>query len=234
MVRNPVRLFSVLSCVILSLSAVADVIHLRDGSEIPCTIRLVNDTDVKYNVPKNDQQMSVPTSDVYMLKFNSRGNVYISSDGKRVTGENQVLPRGVDVVYLIAGQECPAYRLSVDSEKISFLPNKPSKKQIPMAMSIPRDEVFKIVYADGTIDIITRLDMPVESPAEASPATQAEYKAVIHTVDGKETIGDIAARYGVGIDEIKEWNSLDSGLSPNTKFLEGRQLMIYVLPVGNK
>ena len=216
-----------------AFAAKADVIHLRDGSEIPCTIRLVNDTDVKYLVHKNDQQMSVATADVYMLKFNSRGNVYISTDGKRVTGENQTIPKGVDVVYLIAGQECPAYNLTVDADYISFLPQKPSKKNIPLAVSVSRNEVFKIVYGDGTIDIITRLDVAPQTNEQEASTSEPEYQAVIHTVDGQETLGDIAARYNVKIDDIIEWNSLDSKLTPTTKFLSGRQLMIYVQPVNN-
>lgn len=211
----------------------ADVVLLRDGSEINCTIRLVNDTDIKYLLPRNNQQMSVPTTEVYMLKFNRRGNVYITTDGKRVTGENQSIPKDAEVVYLVCGKELPAFNLSVDTDCISFLTQKPSKKNIPVATTYSRAEVFKIVYRDGSIDIITRLDAPASAEEDPMSATTAEYQAVIHTVSPKETLASIASRYGVKVEEIMEWNSLDARLAPTSEITTGRQLMIYVLPMSD-
>lgn len=211
----------------------ADVILLRDGSEIKCTIKLVNDADIKYLLPRNDQQMAVSTADVYMLKFDRRGNVYITSDGKRVTGEKHIIPRDADVVYLVEGKELPAFNLSVDAHNISFLTQKPTKKNIPVATSYSRDNVFKIVYSDGSIDIITRIDIPKESTNRQQSDEQAEYQAVIHTVAEKETLSSIASRYGVKVEEIMEWNNLDQRLAPTSVITTGRQLMIYVLPVSD-
>jgi len=227
------RFLFILSLCVAS-SVKADVILLRDGSEINCTIRLVNDTDIKYLLPRNDQQMSVSTADVYMLKFNRRGNVYITPDGKRVTGENQSIPKDADIVYLVQGRELPAFNLSIDTDNISFLTQKPSKKNIPVATTYARGDVFKIVYRDGSIDIITRLDTSESVPIGVQDSNQAEYQAIIHTVADKETLGAIASRYGVKVEEIMEWNSLDSRLAPTSVITTGRQLMIYVLPVSNK
>lgn len=216
-------------------SAHADLILLRDGSEIECTIRLVSDTDIKYLLPRNDQQMSTPTSDVYMLNFNKRGNVYISPQGKRITGENRPIPKGADIVYLVEGKEIPAFNLNINDEEISFLDQKPSKKSIPVAKVYKRSEVFKIVYRDGSTDVITPFDSSTQnsSTTDGSGAIQPEYKAIIHTVSGKETLASIASRYGVDAEDIMEWNSLDPRLAPTSEITTGRQLMIYVMPATN-
>ena len=211
----------------------ADIILLRDGSEVNCNIKLVNDTDIKYLLPRNDQQMSVPTSEVYMLKFNRRGNVYITPDGKRITGENQNIPRDADVVYFVEGKELPVFNLNVEVDRISFLTQKPTKKTIPVAETYNRDQIFKINYRDGTIDIITRLDAPQQSISTTEADTQPKYQAVIHTASGKETLEAIASRYNVKVKDVIEWNGLDSRLSPTSVITTGRQLMIYVLPMSN-
>lgn len=212
----------------------ADVILLRDGSEINCTIKLVNDADIKYLLPRNDQHMSVSTADVYMLKFSRRGNVYITPDGKRVTGENQSIPKDADIVYLVQGKEFPAFSLSVDTDRISFMTQKPSKKNTPPTTTYSRDDVFKIVYHDGSIDIITRIDVSLAENCDKNDESRPEYQAIIHSVADKESLTTIAARYGVKVEEIVEWNNLDSSITSTSVIATGRQLVIYVNPLSNK
>lgn len=211
----------------------ADRILLRNGSEIECTIKLVNDTDVKYLVKRNDQLLSASTSDIYMLKYDKRGNVYITSDCKRITGSDREIPKGADVVYLVKGEELPAFNLSVLSNTISFYDQKPSKKRVFGRLTYAREDVFKIVYRDGSMDIITRLDFPEPISVENAEKTNVEpvYKAVIHKVSKKETLGDVASRYKVQLKDIIDWNNLDVNASETSSLKEGSQLMIYVLPI---
>lgn len=228
------RAFSMATFLLVAVSSVhADVILLRDGNELNCTIKIVTDDEVRYLLPRNPQQMAMPIRDVYRLHFAQRKDVYIAPDGKRITKEKRLIPKGADKVYLVNGDELPAYGVSVEADSISFMLNRPGNGTIPMAGNFSRDEVFKIVYRDGSTDIITRLDAPAKADVGSNMQTEqsAEYQAVVHTTTAGEALSTIAARYGVTVDEIKEWNSMDASLDGTASFSAGRQLMIYVLPI---
>lgn len=220
------------------ISAKADVILLRDGSEIHADVQQLSDDRVVYQINKNDIARFVDTRDVYMIKFDKRGNIYITPDRKRITGENRPLPKGVDVVYLITGAEYPAYNLVVDLEKVSFLPSKPSKKQVPVAQVFSRNEVFKIRYSDGTIDVITSLIAPEPAPVEVAEAKaeeeKPEFQVVFHTVAKKETLKSIGEKYGVTPEDIISWNDLSPKTRPAAYLTQGLQLMLYIKPESIK
>lgn len=231
-------LLTLITGILACVQSSADTILMRDGIEMNVTVQQLSDTKVMYRLNKKDDVKTIPTKDVYMIKFDKRGNVYITPDGKRVTGENQVLPRDADVVYLVKGREFPAYNLSVEESVVTFLLRKPSKKVIPVAEAYPRCEVFKIKYTDGTVDVITSFDdsdglanntsEPVVETVEEIP--EPEYQVVFHNVGRNENLKSIASRYDVSIDDIKSWNELSPKMKDNTPIKPGTQIMIYVKP----
>ena len=229
-----------------SLSALAqkDLIILKNGREFNASILQVNDRQVVYRLSskKNDLELSVDNSDVYMLHSSKRGNVYINESGKRITGENHTLPKDADVIYLIKGREIPAYDLRVYDSHISYLASKPkNKKIVPIAEVLRRDEVFMIKYLDGTIDLINDLSSHVSEPAEsevsemkpvAEPTEKAqeEMLVVFHNVKKGDTLSSIAGRYDVTVEDIISWNELPAKMKPNAKLQPDMQIMLYVKP----
>ncbi len=213
----------------------ADLILLRDGSEILASVQQISDDRIVYQINRNDIGRFIDTRDVYMIKFDKRGNIYITPDRKRISGENRPIPRGVDLVYLVDGAEFIAYNLHVGVDKISFLPSKPNKKSLPVAQEYDRNQVFKIKYADGTIDIITSLLAPPPAPVAETPEVnqtepQPEFQVIFHTVEKRETLASIGEKFDVSPDDIIKWNEL-SPKTRHTSFLTpGLQLMLYVKP----
>ena len=175
-----------------------------------------------------------------MLRFAKRGNVYITNDGKRVTGENRILPKDADVIYLVEGQEIPAYDLRIMEDRITYLPKKNKNKNVvPIAEVLPRSAVFMVKYTDGTTDVLTditlkkELPQPVKEESTAQPTEEdEELEVVFHSVKKGETLSSIASRYNVAIDDIIKWNDLPSTTKPTAKLRADMQLMIYVAPIG--
>lgn len=226
---------AILFLIITCIPARADLILLRDGSEILASVQQISDDRVVYQINRNDITRFIDTRDVYMIKFDKRGNIYITPDRKRISGENRSIPRDVDLVYLVDGAEFIAYNLHVGVDKISFLPSKPNKKSLPVAQEFDRNKVFKIKYADGTIDIITSLIAPpaplvVETPETDQTEPEPEFQVIFHKVEKKETLASIGEKFSVSPDDIIKWNELSPKTRPTQYLTPGLQLMLYVKP----
>ncbi len=220
-----------------------DLIILKNGREFNATILQVNDRQVVYKMSskKNDSEYAVDNSDVYMIRFSQRGNVYINESGKRITGENQRLPKDADVIYLIEGREIPAYDVKVYDSHISYLSSKhTNKKIVPIAEVVPRNNVFMIRYTDGTIDLINDLSAKkvtaepensilAENVSDESSA-EDELLVVFHNVKNGDTLSSIAERYGVTVPDIISWNELPAKMKPTAKLQPDMQIMLYVTP----
>jgi LysM repeat protein len=229
--------------VVQSIAAVkidrADEIILRNGTEMYVNIVQVDDVCVEYlPLSKNATVESLELGNVYMMKFSKRGNVYITQDGKRRTGENQKLSKDADVIYLVSGMEIPAYEVQVNENKITYLvaPRK-KKTMIPIAEILQPSDVFMIKYSDGTKDIINKIPTlkeleEMQKPVEVEPVKeepkQPEMQVVFYNVKRGDTLMSIAKEYGVTTDELKEWNDLPSNLKPTAKLRADMQFMIYV------
>lgn len=164
-----------------------------------------------------------------MIKYKERGNVYFKTDGSRVSGEKQKIDKNADIVYLVDGAELPAYGLEMNSDGISFRTTKDKKKARSAINGYKLSEVFMIIYSDGSRDIITSLDKPKEpAPAEESQPTEPEpqFKIVFHNTKAGDTLKNIAEKYGVTVDELREWNELDEKLKETTRLKTGMQLLI--------
>lgn len=229
-------------CFSIHSSAQSDLIILRNGRETTANIIQVNDREIIYaeSNKKNSAEFTVPNTEVYMLRFAKRGNVYITNDGKRVTGENRILPKDADVIYLVEGQEIPAYDLRIMEDRITYLAKKNKNKNVvPIAEVLPRSAVFMVKYTDGTTDVLTditlkkELPQPVKEESTAQPTEEdEELEVVFHSVKKGETLSSIANRYNVAINDIIKWNDLPSTTKPTAKLRADMQLMIYVAPIG--
>lgn len=240
-------LWTALLLSIVTAFAQKDLIILKNGREFNASILQVNDRQVVYKLSskKGEPEFTVDNSEVYMINFAQRGNVYINENGRRITGENQKLPKDANVIYLIAGKEIPAYDVRVFDSHVSYLNRKhTNKKVVPVAEVVPRNEVFMIRYTDGTIDLINDLsarkdpqpavgqieaDRKAEEAEEARPSND-ELLVVFHNVKKGDTLSSIAKRYGVAVPDIITWNELPAKMKSTAKLQPDMQIMLYVTP----
>ena len=224
-----------------------DFLILRTGEDVPGKIIQASDDVItilvsdKNNPHYNDKEnTTIPTSNVYMLHYKDRGNFYINSSGHRVSGEKQKLDDKADIIYLVRGAEIPAYDLQVGETKITYRATKKKTKALSSNVSVNREDVFMIVYTDGSRDVFTDLSRPVveEAPQpepvveETAPAEEEEeLKVVFHTVKRGDSLESVAKQYAVTVDDIVLWNELSSSLNPKGQLTIGLQLMVYVKPV---
>lgn len=237
-------LFCLLS--LLPIISKADIIIMREGTCQYGKVTLLSDDKVIFQPYTTEnskllqkkslgEPISIPTKSLYMVKFDKRGNVYINEEGKRITGENQKLPKDADIVYLTNYKELPAFNLNIDESKVSFLTQKADKKIIPIAETYPRENIFLIIYNDGSIEIITPMtiqekeeETTLEPESEPEPA-KPEYQVIFHTVKRGDTLNSIATEFNVTPDDLRDWNEINASIKPNSRLKPGMQLMIYVL-----
>jgi len=229
------RLISIFLMMAVAIGAVAaDKIILRDGRIIPGKIVQVSDKDVMFEANKSVERINL--LDIYMLHYEKRGNVYILSDGNRISGEVQKVPRDAEIIYGVWGQETPAYDVHIGSSEISYRISKDAKKAISSNLKVPKNQVFMIVYTDGSRDIITDITVKqYTQPVQSRPEPESEpvveenpYEVLFHNVARGEMLVSIAERYGVSVDEIIQWNDLPANTRANSKLAAGTQLMLYI------
>lgn len=228
------------TCMPVMAMAQGDLVIFRDGSEKSVKVIQVADKRVTYlpQGKKDAQEMYADPKDIYMIHFKERGNVYITPEGKRVTGENRKTDKEADIIYMVEGKEIQAYELQVLENVIVYKAEKPKKKQYVAPTTIGKEEVFMIKYKDGTKDMMTDLSAgskdggaePVDEAAAEEPAKGQELQVVFHNVKKNETLAIVSKRYGVAVADIIEWNDLPQKLRPSTRLQAGMQLMLYVKP----
>lgn len=231
-------LINLLVLVFPLFAAQHDLILLRNGMEAEAIVELVDDNEIVFRIDKKSPSQTIDIHEVYMIKFAKRGNVYVTPEGKRVTGETQVIDKDADVIYLVSGAEVPAYNLKVSDYHVSFLANKPkNKKSIPIAQTFSRSDVFLIKYKDGTKDKLSDISLKkkvepqpdvVKADTQEEPAKEEPLQVVFHSVAKGETLTSIAKKYGVATDEIVEWNDLPAKLNTKSRLQSDMQLIIYL------
>jgi len=141
--------------------AQSDLIIMRSGTEYQGQVALVKQDKTVFKV--DDNQMELSNSDIYMIKYEKRGNVFFTETGERfISDDDSKIPSGASVIYLIEGKEVAAYDITIDTNNIIYYPPKNKKfgfiqvsKKSSSSVSIPKNDVFLIKYADGTKDLIT-------------------------------------------------------------------------------
>lgn len=238
--------FVMLTCFTLSAFSQDDFIILRNGADLPANIIRVSDRCVVYKETnkKGAPELNIENSEVYMLHFAKRGNVYMTTDGKRITGETAPLPKDADVIYLIEGKELPAYDVRVSEDIVTYLPQKnKNKKIIPLVEALPRSSVFMIRYTDGTSDLITDLTPKTKEITETilvptvepqSESQEEEKKVIFHNVKKGETLFSISQHYDVDVNDLRDWNDLPASIQPKSRLRTDMQLMIFLPKTPNK
>ena len=139
-----------------------DMVILRNGLDFQGQVVIVsNDKTVIKDT--NGEQKEISNRDIYMIKYDKRGNVFFTESGERVSdNENDgKVPKGASAIYLIEGKEIIAYDISIDVSNVTYYP--PVKKSLLIQIygksdtpvTISKNEVFLVRYQDGTKDLIT-------------------------------------------------------------------------------
>lgn len=228
-------LVAALCCLAGNIAAQDDLIIMRNGYEMPVKVIQVDSRLVTYKEREKDEHtLSQDLRDVYMIRYEKRGNIYITDDCKRITGENDKWDKEADRIYLVEGKEIQAYNLSVRPDRISYTLESKIKKKGTAWFSLDPLDVFMIKYADGTKDIITDISRKEEPVAEEEPTVSEvkdnERQVVFHSVKKGETLNAIAKRYAVTTKELIEWNDLPKTTKASARLQSGTQLMLYVKP----
>lgn len=137
----------------LCANAQRDLIILRDGSERKVKIIMVkNDNTVFAADKKSSIEQSISNKDIYMIKYDKRGNVFFTEDGERITGTGEAkIPSNATAIYLLKGEEIIGYNVEMDADKVSFTKSKKEGKDVS---TINKSEIFLIVYPDETKDVL--------------------------------------------------------------------------------
>lgn len=216
-----------------------DHIILRNGQESDVKLsQITNDKIIfRYVGDKNGIQHEVPSKDVYMVYIEKQGNIYITADGKRLSGEyKRADTKKYDIIYLIRGAEIPAENIRITENAIRYTVRSKATgisglmgKDIVNDARFDKSEVFMIRYRSGITDIITPIEINESSTTDTSTDEnpQQEYVVIFHAVAEGENLEKIAARYNVTPEQILEWNELPSSLKPTYSLTVGMQLMIY-------
>ncbi len=212
-----------------------DIIMLRDGSSVEAKIQQISGKSVKFKNETSGVKLDeLPVTDIYMIKYAKRGNVFFTKEGNRKTGEVNEADSRATLIYTTDYREIPAYDLEFDVDKIIYRSQKADKKNPqPARHVLGLFQVFMIIYPDGTSEIVTELDkVPSYTEPEqqtAAAARQEELlKVVFHAVRQGETLQAIADRYDVTPEQIVEWNELPATTKAASRLKPGQQLMIYV------
>lgn len=185
----------------------------------------------------------IATKDVYMLNYQKRGNVYVTPEGKRISGEKHDIPKDADIIYLVSGGEKAAYDIQFEDRAIKYRETKESKKAKSNERMLLLDEIFMILYNDESKDIITDISVPADDvkavsdtvavsaaePEDAAPKLQV----VFYNVKRGDTLAKIAAQYDVTVEDLVKWNDLPSKNNKAVVLQPDMQLMIYVPVIKN-
>lgn len=130
-----------------------DYILLRDGSERKVKIVMVKSDNTIFTVDENSSvQESIPNSDIYMIKYDKRGNVFFTEDGERFSGNGDgKIPQNSTVIYLLKGKEIIGYNVEMGTDQVRFTPSKKKGKDVS---SIDKSEIFLIAYPDETKEML--------------------------------------------------------------------------------
>ena len=235
-------------CIPSGLFAQEDLVVYRNGEERQVRLLMVSSDEVTYSLSaKGGPVLKDKLKDVYMLKYSKRGNVYITEDCKRITGENNKIGKDANIIYLVKGGEIIAYDLQIQENTLVYSSRPRSKsifakKEPEVTMqSIDLHDVFFIRYKDGTKDLINDIS-PEHKEAEEKARIEAEEKAraeeelkkinetkvIFHNVKKGETLAMIAKRYNVSWYDIITWNDLPKSSKQNVRLKPDMQLMIYI------
>lgn len=156
------KIFICIFILFCGLSSFAqDMIILRDGSEIQCKVELISNGTVSYiNDGESDELL---TSQIYMIKYKARGNVFYSSNGEVIYNANgnnkkeSKLSNTSIAIYLREGAEIIASEINIMGNEIKYVVDNGFFRKNTLE-TVKKDKVFLIRYGDGSKELINSLD----------------------------------------------------------------------------
>lgn len=216
-----------------------DHIIFRNGRETDVKLYQITDDKIIYSYigDKTGTQHEVASKDVFMVYIEKQGNVYITPDGKRLTGESKRADtKRNDVIYLIRGAEIAANNIKITEDNIYYsVRTKGSGFKGVIGVEekneaiLEKSEVFMIRYKSGMIDIITPIEVEEKAIADTVVVEnqKPQFIVLFHAVVKGDNLEKLASRYDVTPEQIVEWNDLPSRIKPTSPLTVGMQLMIY-------
>ncbi len=166
----PVIIFAV-TCT--KASAQEDIIIYRDGRVTTTKIIQVNTDRTLVRPDKKSPEEWVDNTDVYMLKFKERGYVAFDENGNRIITTSGVkkVPKGAILIYLKNGNELSGYELRINGDKVTY---KLTNKKGSPTRQIDKNEVFMLLYPDGSRDVLCDITAKTIPAADTTPAEANE------------------------------------------------------------
>ena len=168
------RIFHVIVGITISICVNAqDMMLLRNGDEIQCKVDMISNGTVSYQ--ENGTKSQLPTTQLYMIKYEKRGNAFFNSEGESNYNSETMtakLSKKDIAIYLCDGGEIIASEVKVVEENVDYkASNKkawnsitgfPAMKKSETWNSLPKEEVFLIRYFDGSREVINDLQKSEE------------------------------------------------------------------------
>lgn len=216
-----------------------DHIIFRNGRETDVKLYQITDDKIIFGYigDKTGTQHEVASKDIFMVYIEKQGNVYITPDGKRFTGESKRADaKRNNIIYLIRGAEIAADNIKIIGNNIYYsvkskdpgIMGLMGKGYISEAV-LDKSEVFMIRYKSGISDIITPIEIVEESVSDTTEVENKEpqFIVIFHAVSKGENLEKLSSQYNVTPELIIEWNDLPQKTKPTSPLTAGMQLMIY-------
>lgn len=150
-----------------------DMMLLRNGDEIQCKVGMISNGTVFFQ--ENGTKLQLPTTQLYMIKYEKRGNTFFNSEGKsnyNSESSSAKLSKKKIAIYLCDGGEIIASEVKVSNENVDYrASNKKTLNAITDFLtikksgdwnSLPKEKVFLIRYFDGSRVVINDLQKQEE------------------------------------------------------------------------
>jgi hypothetical protein len=155
----------------LAALAQKDMMLFRDGSEKMVKVIQVNNDRIIYKEKdkKKSPELSVLTTDVFMIKYENKMNVFFDEYGDRSERSKELKHNKKDIlVYLKIGAEMPVYSLELKRDGYAIYKKK--KKDV-QEHAFYKSEICMVKDPDGTKDIlsdyVSHKEEPVNLPTPA-------------------------------------------------------------------
>lgn len=174
------RLLMLSLCVVpFVVQAQNDVIMLRDGREKHVKITQVGrrQTFFKYKDDRRADEEAIDNSEIYLLKYETRGNAYFDENGQLLSATTEPVdaPDDACTIYTLDHREIVAWNVVIQEYMVTYDTSRPAKRKkredegVKLITSVPKVDVFFIRYPDGTRDVLNEFRDPTPEP----PATTA-------------------------------------------------------------
>lgn len=172
-----------------------DMMLLRNGDEIQCKVDMISNGIV--SCQKDGMRLQLPTTQLYMIKYEKRGNAFFNSEGESNYSSESIsakLFKKNIAIYLCDGSEVIASEVKVSNDNVDYKSSSkktwsgiagflPKKKPGDWS-SLPKEKVFLIRYCDGSREVINDLQK-IEEQARIAALPKVKHPFVPINKDEK-------------------------------------------------